>query len=97
MTKTFNELCENIMAKTQPTQPNQPAQNTTQTNQQTPQPTPSASAAPQQNNQQNNQQNPINDDELFKVLQQKLNDQKFKDALLKMLNPQQNASVNKPV
>jgi hypothetical protein len=30
--------------------------------------------------------NPQEDQELLKMLQQKLNDQKFKDALLKMLN-----------
>jgi hypothetical protein len=84
MTKTkFDSLCETIMSGTQPT----PAKPISAAG--TPQTTP-----PAQPNQPN-QPNQINDDELFKALQQKMNDQKFKDALLKMLNPQQNAG-NQP-
>ena len=91
MTKTFDELCETIISGTQPQQGQiPPAKPGTTPQPNTPQPTPSV---PQQNNQQ------PNDDELFKALQQKMNDQKFRDALLKMLNPQQQnaAASNKPV
>ena len=88
MTKSFDEICENIMAGTQAGAKPAPGAPQTTPAPGTPQPTPAA-AQPQQ------QQNQINDDELFKVLQQKMNDQKFKDALLKMLTPQPNAA-NKP-
>lgn len=82
MTKTkFDSLCETIMSGTQPTPAKPVTPNTGAPT--TPQTTPPA--------QPNQQQNQINDEELFKALQQKMNDQKFKDALLKMLNPQQNA------
>lgn len=90
MTNTFDKLCENILKGTQQTQPNnQQTPNSPAVTPATPQPTPPAAPPQQQTN--------INDDDLFKVLQQKLNDQKFKDALLKMLNPQQQNAVNKPV
>lgn len=91
MTKTFDEICENIMAGTQ--QGNNQQKPITPG---TPQPTPVAPGTPQPTPAAPNQQPQVNDDELFKVLQQKMNDQKFKDALLKMLTPQPNAA-NKPI
>lgn len=94
MTKSFDEICENIMAGTQ--QAGAPQPNA----QGTPQPTP-APGTPQTTPAAQPATNPaVNDQELFKVLQQRMNDQKFKDALLKMLTPQPNAApnaVNKPV
>jgi len=84
MKKTFDDLIkeivgENIMASTpQPTQPG------TQTYQKTSsaQPVQKTNPAPNANQQQG-------DEELLKVLQQKLQDEKFKQQLMQLLNPQQ--------
>lgn len=94
MSKTFDELYNSVLKETmttntQPTSSapasNQPAQQNQQTNQQQPQnqnnqayqktPTPNTPASQQ-----------TNDNDLMKVLQQKLQDQQFKQQLLQMLN-----------
>jgi hypothetical protein len=79
MKKTFDDLIkeivgENLMAAT-------PQQNS-----QAYQKSPSAQPIQQKPAQPNNQQG---DDELLKVLQQKLQDEKFKQQLMQLLNPQQ--------
>lgn len=107
MTNEFDRLCETIMSGTQ-RQPQGNAnvasstQNPSLSGQQTQQ-TPQQQQAQQQTPQQQTpqqQQPQTKDDDLFNLLQQKMADQKFREQLLKMLNPnQQNASVanNKPV
>ena len=99
MTKNFDEICKGILgemitapAQQKPNQPQQPAQ----------QPAPGAGApAAIQNNVQNNQNNAqqnnqMGDDELLKLLQQKLNDEKFKQSLMQLMNPQQPNAAIKP-
>lgn len=80
--KTFDEICSKILGEGVPVSPatagQTPVQNPAIQKQTTPQPTPSA-----------NQQQ-INDDDLLKLLQQKLADEKFKQSLMQMLNPQAN-------
>ena len=98
MTKTFDEICKGILGEmiTAPTQqkPNQPQQPAQQPAQQ---PTSGAPAAIQNNVQNNAQQNnQMKDDELLKLLQQKLNDEKFKQSLMQLMNPQQPNAAIKP-
>ena len=84
MKLTFDDLCaqivgEDIMSATKLQQP--AVQKPGTTTNQAPQPTPAA---------QQNQQ--LGDEDLLKLLQQKLADEKFKQALLQLVNPsQQNA------
>ena len=80
MTKTFDQICseiigEDIMSATKPQAP--VAQTNVAQKPGVPQPTP---AAPHQN------QQPNEDQELLKLLQQKLADEKFKQSLLQLLN-----------
>jgi hypothetical protein len=93
MTNAFDKLCETIMSGTQQQKPAPNAQGT-------PQPTPAPGQSPQQQNQQqppqqqNQQQNQMKDEDLLSLLQQKMNDQKFRDQFMQMLNQnQQNASA----
>jgi hypothetical protein len=95
MTKTFDEICNGILGE-MITAPNQQQQKPNQPGQQ---PAPAAGApAAIQNNTQNNAQQPnqMQDDELLKLLQQKLNDEKFKQSLMQLMNPQQPNAAVKP-
>lgn len=82
MTKTFDEICKNILGEVA-IAPNIQKPNTAQPVA----PNTGAQAATQNNLQQNSPTN--NDEELLKMLQQKLQDEKFKQTLLQLLNPQQ--------
>lgn len=97
VTKSFDELFSQLMGENYMS--STPAQGSVTNNSTA---TPATSAAPQGNNPSqptntptatgNNQQK---EDELMKMLQQKLQDEKFKQQLLQMLNPQQNATPNR--
>jgi hypothetical protein len=103
MTKTFDEICSNILKEmitntadlsTSP----QAQQMGAQTNQQTPNQNQSTSQqyqktpTPQQSPSANKE-----NEELVKLLQQKMQDEKFKQQLLQMLQPtSQTNAANKP-
>lgn len=98
MTKTFDEICNGILGE-MITAPNPQKPTPAQPNQQ-PAPNTGAQAAVN-NNAQNNgqQQNQMKDEDLLKLLQQKMEDpanQKFKELLGQLLNPQQPNAANKP-
>lgn len=106
MTKTFDEICNGILGE-MITAPNPQKPTPAQPNQQQPAPNTGAQAAVNnnQNNNQNNaqntsaQQNQMKDEELLKLLQQKMQDpanQKFKEMLGQLLNPQQPNAANQP-
>ena len=99
MTRNFDQICKGIlgemMASPNP-QPTQPQTNTT-----APAPQAGAPAAVQQNQQQNQQnaqqQNPqMKDEDLLKVLADRIKDPKFLPQLHALLNPQQPNAANKP-
>jgi len=98
MTKTFDEICNGILSE-MVTTPNQQQQKPNQP-QQPAQPAAPGAGAPAaiQNNTQNNTQQPnqMQDAELLKLLQQKLNDEKFKQSLMQLMNPQQPNAAIKP-
>jgi hypothetical protein len=97
MTNAFDKLCETIMSNTQQQKPAPNAQGTPQP---TPAPQQNQQQAPQQNQQQapqqNQQQSQMKDDDLLNLLQQKMNDQKFRDQFMKMLNQNQQNASTKP-
>lgn len=95
MTKNFDEICNGILSEmvTAPNQQQKPNQNQPQQPGQQPAPGAGAPAAIQNNTQQPNQ---MQDDELLKLLQQKLNDEKFKQSLMQLMNPQQPNAAVKP-
>jgi hypothetical protein len=84
------------------TAPNPQKPTPAQPNQQQPAPNTGAQAAI--NNNQNNaagqntpqQPNQMKDEELLNLLKQKMEDQKFKEMLGQLLNPQQPNAANKP-
>lgn len=82
MTKNFDDICKGILGEMIAA----PAPQASASNQTQPAAGTGAAAAVQNNTQQNNQ---MKDDELLKMLQQKLQDQKFKQSLMQLLNPQQ--------
>lgn len=99
MTKNFDEICNGILSEmvTAPNQQQKPNQNQPQQPGQQPAPGAGAPAAIQNNTQNNTQQpNQMQDDELLKLLQQKLNDEKFKQSLMQLMNPQQPNAAVKP-
>jgi hypothetical protein len=81
MKKTFDDLIKEIVGENLMAATPQQGQQTTQTYQKTP-----AAQPVQKPVQPTNQQG---DEELLKTLQQKLQDEKFKQQLLQLLNPQQ--------
>ena len=100
MKKSFDQVCAEILGEilntttpaasaVNPQQPNQPnQQQPNQPNQQQYQKTPTP----------NNPQQQQGNDELMKMLQQKMQDEKFKQQLMQMLKtPQQPGAVNKVV
>lgn len=90
--KTFDELCASYLGENVPPTPAAPKLVTTPSPNQPAQP-----GQPTNNNQQNQNNSQINDDELMKLLQQKLQDEKFKQQLAQMLNPaQQPNATNQP-
>lgn len=99
MTKNFDDICKGILGEMINPTTQQPQQKPGQ--QVAPAPQTGAPAAVQQNQQQNQQavQHPqMKDEDLLKLLQQKLTDQKFKQSLMQILNPpQQQNAANQPV
>lgn len=100
MTKNFDDICKGILGEmiAPPAQQQQQQQKPGQ--QVAPAPQTGAPAAIQQNQnqQQNQQQAPqMKDEELLKLLQQKIQDPKFLPQLQALLNPQQSNAANQPV
>lgn len=102
MTKNFDEICKGILGEmiTAPNQQQKPAQ--PQQQQPAAAPQTGAVAAVQQNQQQNQQaaqqQTPqIKDEDLLKILAQKVQDPKFLPQLQALLNPKQPNAANQPV
>jgi hypothetical protein len=99
MTKNFDQICKGILGEmiTPPAQPQKPGQ----TAPAAPAPQAGAPAAVQQNQQQNQQnaqqQAPqMKDEDLLKLLAQKIQDPKFLPQLQALMNPQQPNAANKP-
>ena len=89
--KTFDELCASYLGENVPPSPAAPKLVTTPSPNQPAQPNANPQPTPAPSNQQ------MGDDELMKLLQQKLLDTKFKQQLAQMLaNPAQPNAANQP-
>jgi hypothetical protein len=88
MTKTFDEICNGIL-KEMLAAPNPQKPTPAQTPQSNAQPAPNTGAQNAIQSNQNTQNKAKEEEELMKLLQQKLQDEKFKQSLMQLLNPQQ--------
>lgn len=106
MTKNFDDICKGILGEmmanpNQQQKPNQPPQ-PAGTGATTPQAGTGAQAAIQQNQQQTQQPaqqqtSQIKDEDLLKILADRIKDPKFLPQLQTLLNPQQPNAANQPV
>lgn len=104
MTKNFDDICNGILGEmmNNPNQQQRPGQPQQQTPGTATTPQAGAPAAVQQNQQQNqqnaSQQNSqIKDEDLLKILVDRIKDQQFLPKLQALLNPQQPNAANQPV